>query len=97
MAGCLLPRGTENGRSLHAPRHQREIDLQHAWRGQPYEALLTAFGTPKMSMEIPGRHHDITFAVVNGMNDAASHCIDAFTVVIDRSSRQRLVVDYFCR
>ncbi len=71
--------------------------MQQIWRGRAYDVLLEAYGAPSFSMEIPGRADHHTFAVVYGIQDGLSRCIDAFTIIVDRNSKQRLVADYFCR
>lgn len=88
--------GTFGGGGAGA-RHIRESNLQAQWRGRSYGQLVSTFGVPPMSMEIPGRRDDVTFAVFYGVRDGGTRCVDAFTIVIDPHSRQQMVADYFCR
>lgn len=98
LAGCALPTSDPESRAaLAVPRAQREATLRNAWKGRDYDTLVGAYGTPLMTMEIPGRAENLTFAAVYGVRDDATHCIDAFTVIIHRGNSQRVVVDYFCR
>lgn len=76
---------------------QRETKLQSAWRGQPYEALLDTYGTPKLMMNILGYRPLKTSVVVYGIVDQAANCVDAFTMVKNEQTGQWTVADYFCR
>ena len=97
LAGCALPANDPNSRSIFAsPKHEREKMFLTMWKGIPYDVLVEAYGVPPVSMEIPGRADEVTFAVVYG-KDGASRCIDAFTIIIDRASKERRVAGYFCR
>lgn len=80
-----------------SPRKQREHVMQAAWRGQPYLSLLKDFGPPRVVMTYPNMQSDRGEIVLYGVRDARSNCIDAFTVATPKSSRDRVVMDYFCR
>ena len=98
LDSCTLQRADPGSRAtLFVPRQQRELTLQQQWRGQSFDALVDAFGVPSVAMTIPGRHEEQTFAVYYGVQDAATRCIDAFTIVVDRNSKRQVVAEYFCR
>jgi len=80
-----------------ASRLHRESTLQSAWRGRTYQALVDAFGSPRMVMSVPGYRPVRTEIVVYGARDRATNCIDAFTVITNRSNGEVTVSDYFCR
>jgi hypothetical protein len=75
----------------------RERELQNAWRGKPYVALVEAYGAPSMIMNVPGFRPLKTSVAVYGVRDDSSRCIDAFTVVKHGVTGEWTVADYFCR
>jgi hypothetical protein len=99
LDGCALA-PSDGGRpvsSRNEPRLQRENTLQTTWRGRPYNALLEAYGSPKMIMNVPGYRPLKTSVVVYGVVDKVTQCIDAFTVVVHGINGEWTVSDYFCR
>ena len=96
LAGCAFH---ADGSALNArmPQEQREFNLQAAWSGRSYEALVQAFGPPELIMDVPGFRQLRTSAVLYGVRDSASQCIDAFTVVVDSRTGEHIVTNYFCR
>jgi hypothetical protein len=98
LAGCALHAGgPDSGANSRIPQEQREFNLQTTWSGRSYEALVQAFGPPELIMDVPGFRQLRTSAVVYGVRDSASQCIDAFTVVVDGRTGQYVVTNYFCR
>ena len=98
LAGCALHAGGPgSGAGPRFPQEQRELSLQSAWSGRSYEALVQAFGQPELIMDVPGFRQLRTSAVVYGVRDSTSQCIDAFTVVVDGRTGQHVVTNYFCR
>ncbi len=79
------------------PESVRESELRRAWEGQPYDALLAAYGTPKLVMNVPGNRPLKTSVAVYGVNDEISQCIDAFSFIEHDQTKQLTVADYFCR
>lgn len=81
-------------------REHREAILQTEWSGKKYDALVAAYGPPRMLMRIPGARPNESVAVY-GVRDRASGCIDAFTVFHGRAqtsfSDESVVTNYFCR
>lgn len=77
-------------------RTQREHMLQAAWRGRTYNALVEAFGAPKLVMNVPG-YRQLKTSVIVYEGDTPTRCVDAFTVVVVRDTEEILVSDYFCR
>jgi hypothetical protein len=75
-------------------RHQREDLMQAEWRGRSYDSLVENFGSPLVEWMHPAYRGRI---VIYGVRDAASNCIDAFTVVSWGGSQNQIVADYFCR
>lgn len=71
--------------------------MQTAWRGRPYNALLEAYGSPKMVMNVPGYRPLKTSVVVYGVVDKSTQCIDTFTVVAQGANGEQTISDYFCR
>lgn len=76
---------------------QREHSLRSTWRGQPYQALLVAYGPPKLTLKVPGDRPFVTLVIVYELADEEANCIDAYTLVQHEQTRQWLVADYFCR
>lgn len=99
LDGCaiLSSHETDTQNAGLEPRSQREHRLQSTWKGRSYNALLSAYGTPKMVMGLPGYRPLDTSVVVFGVIDRASDCIDAFTVVAENPSGDLTIADYFCR
>ena len=62
-----------------------------------YDALLNAYGTPVLTMDVPGYRPLKTLVAVYGLDDQTADRVDAFTVVDDVQSNQLKVADYFCR
>lgn len=81
-------------------RTQREAILQTQWSGRKYDALVDAYGPPRMLMRIPGDRPYESVAVY-GVRDRASGCIDAFTVfhgsMRTAVSDESVVTHYICR
>jgi hypothetical protein len=99
LLGCATPLfAQELGQeSIDDLRHQREYLMQAEWRGRPYDSLVENFGSPIVEWSHPAYRANQARIVIYGVRDAASNCIDAFTVVSWGSSQQPTVADYFCR
>lgn len=96
LVGCSgMPLDRPDGTNqANRARALREKEMQSAWAGQSYEALIKVFGAPGMIMNIPAyRGWKASVLVYQGL-DAASGCIDAFAVA---HSGKPEVYDYFCR
>ena len=94
---ALAPVASDSKRPHFVLERQRESELQRAWEGQPYDSLLAAYGTPKLVMDVPGFRQLKTTVAVYGVNDQASNCIDAFSLIEHSQTKQLTVADYFCR
>lgn len=98
LSGCAVPPAESGNRWFGAGADlQREHTLQAMWRGRPYHTLLEAYGPAPLAMGMPGQTALKTSIMVYGVLDAATRCIDAFTVVQLRDSKELIVSDYFCR
>ena len=62
-----------------------------------YDALLEAFGEPKLHLNILGYRPLKTSLAVYGVLDQSSKCVDAFTMVKLEDTGEWVVADYFCR
>lgn len=96
-ASHMAAEEAKEAKAAQARQLQRENQLQSAWKGRPYDALLENFGAPILTMNVLGYRPLKTSLVVYGMLDQNSNCIDAFTMVKDEQSGQWSVADYFCR
>jgi len=74
-------------------RANREGQMNREWQDKPLSDLLSAYGRPKMVMNIPGGGMPPSFAVVYG-HDPDSGCIDAFAV---SSTSAPVIRIYHCR
>lgn len=98
LDGCGSVPTTEDKPVVRSePRVRREHDLQTTWRGRPYNALLEAYGSPKMVMNVPGYRPVKTSVVVYGVVDRSTQCIDTFTVATNNNGAEPTILDYFCR
>lgn len=98
LDGCAIaPADDAKTATYIEPRLQRESALQTTWRGRSYNALLEAYGSPRIVMNVPGYRPLKTSVVVYGVVDNATQCIDAFTVVVHGNNGELTVADYFCR
>lgn len=101
LIGCAsdMNQATESGKShkAHAMQQQRERTFQSAWVGKRYDALLEAFGEPKLHLNILGYRPLKTSLAVYGVLDQSSKCVDAFTMVKLEDTGEWVVADYFCR
>lgn len=84
-------------REVAAKAAQREVKLNALWRGKSYDALLSAFGEPKVMMNILGYRPLKTSLVLYDVVDEKLSCVDTFTMVKDESSGKWSVADYYCR
>lgn len=94
------PSAGEKAYTTWHSREHREVVMQIEWSGRKYDALVAAYGPPRMLMYIPGDRPNESVAVY-GVRDPASGCIDAFTVFHGRGgtafSDESTVTNYFCR
>lgn len=100
LGGCAIAPSADIASSIaDSPRvtKSRERELQTAWRGKPYTALVAAYGEPTLLMNVPSYRPLKTSIVVYGVRDDTSRCIDAFTVVKHGITGEWTVDDYFCR
>ncbi len=97
LSACVVPPESGSRWVDGSPDLQREHTLQAMWRGQPYHSLIEAYGPAPLAMGVPGQPALKTSIMVYGVRDAATRCIDAFTVVQPSNSRELIVADYFCR
>ncbi|HEY0845942.1 MAG TPA: hypothetical protein VGE12_11285 [Noviherbaspirillum sp.] len=90
-----------------ASQHQREAndggkptvksktaELNSMWAGQPYRALLAAYGQPSMVMDVPyaaQRTSVVIYRVIEKDNNKCSH---AFTIVF---GKEPIVQNYYCQ
>lgn len=81
-----------------AAQAKRETILQATWAGQPYDALLKAYGPPPLMMNTLGSRSPLkTSVVVFGVVDATANCVDSFTMVKHAQTGQWTVADCYCR
>lgn len=81
-----------------AAQSKRETILQATWSGQPYDALLKAYGPPPLMMNVLGSRSPLkTSVVVFGVVDATANCVDSFTMVKHAQTGQWTVADSYCR
>lgn len=76
---------------------KRETILQAKWSGQPYDALLKAYGPPPLMMNMLGSRPLKTSVVVFGVVDAKANCVDSFTMVKHPQTGEWTVADSYCR
>ena len=103
VGACASDRGTDTKQAQDvSARHassvaaKREVELNAAWRGHPYEALLETFGEPVSKINMIGQRTAMTTLVLFGV-DPKAQCVDAFTMVRDDKTGRWFVSDYFCR
>lgn len=98
LVGCAsdLKLASESGKG-ETLQQTRERTFQSAWVGKRYDALLEAFGEPKLHMNILGYRPLTTSLAVYGVLDQPSNCVDAFTMVKIEDTGEWMVADYFCR
>lgn len=101
LIGCAsdVKQASESGerQKAQALQQEREHTFQSAWVGKPYDALLEAFGEPKLHLNILGYRPLKTSLAVYGVLDQSSKCVDAFTMVKIEDTGEWVVADYFCR
>jgi hypothetical protein len=95
LGGCAsMPAAQPD--SKHATKHsrnQREKQMKLAWIGHSYQELIQMFGNPGLIMNVAAsRPWKVSVVVYEGL-DTTSGCIDAFTVMHDKTP---MVDDYFC-
>lgn len=112
LQGCAtladLPGEVSHGVQANPPlaeagghsRTQREAILQTQWSGRKYQALVEAYGPPRMLMYIPGDRPGESVAVY-GVRDRTSGCVDAFLLfhgsMHTALSEESVVTQYVCR
>lgn len=103
LGACASPMDADEARLRASQRVaqklqlSREAQLQSNWRGKPYEALLEAYGSPQLMMNMLGYRPQKTSLVVFGVLDQSSNCVDTFTMAKNEQTGEWTVADYFCR
>lgn len=98
MSGCaIIYPGKGDERFKDDALIQREKELQSMWRGKSYLSLVSAYGQPRVFMDVPGHRALKTSVAVFGIQNESVKCIDAFTIIVLEKDGENIVADYFCR
>lgn len=75
-------------------RYERAVQMRERWTGHLFADLVTEMGRSGESMTAPNSQGRTRSAVVFGVNDSRSGCIDAFVVI---NGEEPIIQNYYCR
>lgn len=92
LAGCAGPQRDVMMATRAA--QSKAVELNAKWAGQPYKALLAAYGAPSMIMEVPYAAQKTSVAIYSVIEKGNAQCSHAFTIVY---GKEPVVQNYFCQ
>lgn len=75
-------------------RHDREELMRARWTGRLYVDLVAEMGREGVSMTMPSGGGQTNSAVIFGINDPVSGCVDSFVVL---NGDEPIIENYYCR
>jgi Flp pilus assembly protein TadD len=94
VAGCASHQQPRESNASGKPTKSKVAELNSTWAGQPYKALLAAYGQPSMIMEVPYAAQKTSVVIYNVIEKDNMKCSHAFTIVY---GREPIVQNYFCQ
>ncbi|MEH6472386.1 MAG: hypothetical protein V7752_14145 [Halopseudomonas sp.] len=92
--GCAPVSQTEKTDFYSSFRHDRELEMRERWAGRLYADLVAEMGHEGESMTTPNSQGRTSSAVVFGVNDPISGCVDSFIII---NGEEPIIDNYFCR
>lgn len=92
--GCAEVPAPELADSFASVRQEREAQMRERWAGRLYADLVAEMGRTGESMTVPSKRGETRSAVVFGINDPLSGCVDSFVVI---NGDEPIIGDYYCR
>ncbi len=92
--GCAQLPVPEASGSFASVRQEREAQMRARWAGHLYAELVAEMGREGASMTTPNAQGEPRSAVIFGVNDPLSGCVDSFVVI---NGDEPLIGNYYCR
>ncbi len=94
LSACAVPENTVKSTYYANFRHDREVLMRSRWTGRLYVDLVADMGRDGVSMTTPDSSGQTSSAVIFGINDPISGCVDSFVVI---NGDEPIIEDYYCR